>query len=72
MFWKLYETAENLLRKVAKDERGQDMVEYGLLLGIIAVGAITAITGIATKVTTYFTTLSAALPIVSRPQTKGG
>jgi pilus assembly protein Flp/PilA len=62
MFWKLYETAEKLLRKVAKDERGQDMVEYGLLLGIIAVGAVTAVGQIATKVTGYFTTLSAALP----------
>jgi Flp pilus assembly pilin Flp len=48
--------------RLVRDEQGQDLIEYGLLVGIITVGAITAIIAIGPKVTAYFTNLNANLP----------
>jgi Flp pilus assembly pilin Flp len=44
-----------------RDDRGQDLIEYGLLIGIITVGAIAAIVSIGPKVVKYFTTLDGKL-----------
>jgi len=40
---------------------GQDLIEYGLLVGIITVGAIASIKVIGPKVTKYFGDLVTAL-----------
>ena len=48
------------LRLVREDE-GQDLIEYGLLIGIITVGAIAAIIAIGPKVANYFSTLNSNL-----------
>jgi pilus assembly protein Flp/PilA len=53
---------KKLLAKFIRDDAGQDLIEYGLLIGIITVGAIAAITTIGPKVETYFSTLSGNLP----------
>ncbi len=53
---------KKLLISLVRDDQGQDLIEYGLLVGIITVGAITAISAIGPKVSTYFTNLNAALP----------
>jgi len=53
---------KKLFMQLVSDEQGQDLIEYGLLIGIITVGAITAILLIGPKVANYFTTLNAALP----------
>jgi Flp pilus assembly pilin Flp len=45
-----------------KDEAGQDLIEYGLLIGIITAGAIAFITPIGNKVSTYFSSLNSNLP----------
>jgi Flp pilus assembly pilin Flp len=47
---KLYISLSNLV----KDERGQDMVEYALLAGFIAVAAGAVLPGIATSLSTIF------------------
>ncbi len=52
----------NILKRFVKDTEGQDLIEYGLLIGIIAIGAIAVFPAIATKVTAYYTDLNAALP----------
>jgi Flp pilus assembly pilin Flp len=44
------------------DEEGQDLIEYGLLIGIITVACITAILAIGPKVGSYFTDVNANLP----------
>ena len=44
-----------------KEDAGQDLIEYGLLVGIITVGAITAITAIGPKVQKYYEDLDAKL-----------
>jgi pilus assembly protein Flp/PilA len=53
---------KNLIARLVRDEQGQDLIEYGLLIGIITIGAIGAISGIGPTVAGYFTDLNAALP----------
>jgi pilus assembly protein Flp/PilA len=52
---------ESLARFIREDE-GQDLIEYGLLAGIITTLVVAAITSIGGKVLAYFTDLDAALP----------
>ena len=56
---------KNLLGRLVREDGGQDLIEYGLLVGIITVGAITAILAIGPKVSGYFTTLNTDLPAAS-------
>ena len=51
-----------LLARFVRDESGQDLIEYGLLVGIITVGSILAIASIGPKVQNYFETLDTNLP----------
>jgi Flp pilus assembly pilin Flp len=51
-----------LLNRLIRDDQGQDLIEYGLLIGIITAGAITFINPIGQKVSSYFSNLNAALP----------
>ena len=53
---------KNLFVRFVREDAGQDLIEYGLLVGIITVGAIAAITAIGPKVTGYFTDLNAIAP----------
>ena len=46
-----------LLNKLVRDDSGQDLIEYGLLVGIITAATVTAISAIGPKVQGYFTTL---------------
>jgi Flp pilus assembly pilin Flp len=48
--------------KLVRDDAGQDLIEYGLLIGIITVACIVAIQSIGTKVSGYFSALDAKLP----------
>ena len=51
-----------LCTRLMSDDSGQDLIEYGLLVGIITTGAISAITAIGPKVSAYFTNLNSQLP----------
>jgi Flp pilus assembly pilin Flp len=51
-----------LFARLVRSDEGQDLIEYGLLVGIITVGAIVGITAIGPKVTAYFTKLNTAMP----------
>jgi pilus assembly protein Flp/PilA len=51
-----------LFNRFVREDAGQDLIEYGLLVGIITAGSITAIRAIGPKVTVYYTTLNANLP----------
>jgi Flp pilus assembly pilin Flp len=51
-----------LFNKLVRDEAGQDLIEYGLLIGIITAGALTFIVPIGNKVSSYFSNLNAKLP----------
>jgi len=51
-----------VLARFISEESGQDLIEYGLLVGIITAATVAAITAIGPKVTAYFTTLNSVLP----------
>ena len=53
---------KNFMVSLMRDEQGQDLIEYGLLIGIITAGAITFITPIGNKVSQYFSKLNSSLP----------
>lgn len=47
-----------LIARFIREDAGQDLIEYGLLIGIITAGAIAFITTIGPIVAGYFSTLS--------------
>ena len=51
-----------LVDRFRRDEEGAALVEYGLLLGFIAVICISALTAIGHKVSNAFSSIAAALP----------
>jgi pilus assembly protein Flp/PilA len=53
---------KNFVVSLLSDEQGQDLIEYGLLIGIITVGCIVSINAIGPKVAKYFSNLNANLP----------
>jgi Flp pilus assembly pilin Flp len=53
---------KTLLIRLVRGDPGQDLIEYGLLIGIITLASVLAITAIGGKVTAYFSSLNAAMP----------
>jgi len=56
---------KTLLRKIVafiNDEEGASAVEYGLLVGLIAVAIIVAVTALGAKLNALFVQITAALP----------
>ena len=51
-----------LFARFVRDDSGQDLIEYGLLVGVITAGSVTAINAIGPKVTTYYSSLQTRLP----------
>jgi pilus assembly protein Flp/PilA len=52
---------KNLVMKLWKDESGQDLVEYALLLVLIALAAVATMKTLATAIEGVFTTATADL-----------
>ena len=50
-----------LLRKFHRDERAQDLVEYGLIALIVALGAISGMGQLAMSINKEFTHVASAL-----------
>jgi pilus assembly protein Flp/PilA len=51
----------NLVKRFVRDEDGATMVEYGLMVALIAVVCIAAITIVGTSVRDMFTAISVAI-----------
>ena len=51
-----------LIRRFVQEEAGQDLIEYGLLIGIITLACIASIKAIGPKVAAYYSTLETNLP----------
>ncbi len=49
---------KNILRKLQRDEDGAALVEYALLVGLIALAAIAAITLVGTDITAFFNAIA--------------
>lgn len=50
------------IKALFKDEEGATMVEYGLMIALIAAVCVTIVTSLGTKVNTAFTTVDGAMP----------
>jgi pilus assembly protein Flp/PilA len=53
------------LRSFVRDDSGQDLLEYALLVGLIALVAVLAVTSTGTSVNKIFSTISASLATVA-------
>jgi pilus assembly protein Flp/PilA len=51
-----------LVKRLVRSEEGQDLVEYGLLVGLITVATVTLISTIGTEVRGLFQDLIDAIP----------
>jgi len=51
----------NRLRMFAREDEGQDLIEYALLVGLISLVAVVAIALAGTNVNTIFTNIAAKL-----------
>ncbi len=49
------------LRALNNDESGQDLIEYALVASLIALGAITTMTGLSTAINNVFSTITVRL-----------
>ena len=63
---------KSLFVRFVREDAGQDLIEYGLLVGIITVGAIAAITAIGPKVAAYFTDPRRATLVTVVRRTRAG
>lgn len=52
-------TMKNLLRRLWKEEEGQDLVEYGLLIVLVALGAIAGMQVLANAINATFSSAAA-------------
>ena len=52
---------KNLLMRLWKEEEGQDLIEYGLLLVLVALLSITFVTSIGTALSKIFSNANTAL-----------
>jgi pilus assembly protein Flp/PilA len=51
--------------KVLKDTRGQDLIEYALMAGFVAVAAGAVMPGVATSISTIFSKISSVMAVAA-------
>lgn len=51
----------NIIRQFVRDDQGADLIEYALLVGLIALAAVTALGVLGGSITTLFTSISTTL-----------
>ena len=60
----------SLINRFRQDDEGAALVEYGILVGLIAVICVVAVTALGTEISTAFSTIASALrrpsPTLSR------
>jgi pilus assembly protein Flp/PilA len=52
---------QKLFDRFRREEQGAALVEYGMLVGLIAVICVVAVTALGTEVSTAFSTIASAL-----------
>jgi pilus assembly protein Flp/PilA len=57
----MFSYAINAVRAISTDKKGAALVEYGLLVGLIAVVAVAAIATLGGTIAGYFTSINASL-----------
>lgn len=52
-----------LFRRFVREDEGQDLVEYAMLITLIALAVVAAVTGLATAISTQYNTISTSAPL---------
>jgi pilus assembly protein Flp/PilA len=52
---------KNLLRRLWREEEGQDLIEYALLVALVALAAVTGMQGLANAINTEFLALGSSM-----------
>lgn len=55
------------VREALKREEGQGMVEYGMVIGLVAIAVIVALTALSGQISTLFTNIKNSLPSGTPP-----
>jgi Flp pilus assembly pilin Flp len=55
-------TVESFIRSLVRKDEGQDLLEYALLVALIALGAVLAVTAAGDKVQEVFDAIADAIP----------
>ena len=55
----------NQLKRLIKEEEGQALTEYGLLVGLVALAVITVLTTLGSDIAALFTKISTKLKAIS-------
>ena len=63
---KLFSLVQMNLSRLAKDSRGQDLVEYALMAGFVAVAAGAIMPGISTSISTIFSSVASVLTVAAQ------
>lgn len=58
-------TLQQFILRLVKDKKGQDMVEYALLAGFVAVAAGAILPGISTSISTIFSKMASVVAAAS-------
>ena len=54
--------AQTMVRSLVRKDEGQDLLEYALLVALIALGAVVAVTAAGDKVEAVFNAIANAIP----------
>ena len=52
----------NRIRQIVREESGQDLIEYAMLVALIALGCVVAVTAAGGRVTEIFNNIVANIP----------
>lgn len=52
----------NRMRQIVREESGQDLIEYAMLVALIALGCVVAVTAAGGRVTEIFNNIVANIP----------
>jgi len=63
MYW--YLLAKNWIEAKVAEEKGQDLVEYALIIVLVSLAVIVALTAVGTDVSTVFSKIGSALSLGS-------
>lgn len=58
---KRMENLKEHLRKLARDEQGQDLIEYALMASLLGLGTLAGLRGAKTSISTTFNNIGATL-----------
>lgn len=54
-----------LFRRFVREDEGQDLVEYAMLIALIALAVVAAVSGLATAISTQYGSIATSSPLTA-------